>query len=219
MFIGHLGVGFGAKKIDKNPSLGTLLLAAQFLDLLWPIMILLGWEKVKIEPGNTVMTPLNFISYPFTHSLFGAFVLAMLFGLIYFLIKKNYRSSILLSSLVMSHWVLDLISHRPDLQIIPWSEVRVGIGLWNHYAAAIVAETLIYLLGVFLYTRFTKPINRKGTIGMWGLVVFLAVIYLMNLFGSAPPSVNAIAIVGLFQWLIIAWAYWVDKNRTNVAAD
>ena len=216
MFIGHFGVGLGAKKIDKKPSLGTMLLAAQFLDLLWPIMILLGIETVKIEPGNTAMTPLNFISYPITHSLLGAFVWSMLFGIVYFLIKKSYKSSILLATLVMSHWILDLISHKPDLQLIPWSEVRVGLGLWNYFTASIVAEVLIYCVGAYFYVNSTKAKNRKGEIGMWGLLVFLAIVYLMNLFGSAPPSVNAIAIVGLFQWLIIAWAYWVDANRNGV---
>ena len=216
MFIGHFGVGLGAKKIDKKPSLGTMLLAAQFLDLLWPIMILLGIETVKIEPGNTAMTPLNFISYPITHSLLGAFVWSMLFGIVYFLIKKSYKSSILLATLVMSHWILDLISHKPDLQLIPWSEARVGLGLWNYVTASIVAEVLIYCVGAYLYVKSTKAKNRKGEIGMWGLLLFLAIVYLMNLFGSAPPSVNAIAIVGLFQWLIIAWAYWVDANRNGV---
>ncbi len=216
MFIGHFGVGLAAKKIDQKPSLGTLFLASQFVDLLWPITILLGLEKVKIESGNTAMTPLNFISYPITHSLLGAFVWSMLFGIIYFLIKKNYKSSIMLASLVFSHWILDLLTHRPDLQLIPWSEVKVGWGLWNYFAAAIVIEVLIFCIGSYFYINSTKAKNKKGEIGMWALLIFLGVVYLMNVVGSAPPSESAIAIVGLFQWLLIAWAYWVDANRSSV---
>lgn len=216
MFIGHFGTGFAAKKIDKKPSLGTLLFAAQFLDLLWPVLVLLGIEQVKIEPGNTALTPLNFVSYPISHSLLGAFVWSMLFGLIYFLIRKNYKSSIVLSILVMSHWVLDLITHRPDLQLIPWSEVRVGFGLWNSPVVEIVIESLIFIIGAYFYVTSTQAKNKKGEFGMWGLLIFLAVIYLMNLVGSAPPSVNAIAFVGLFQWLLIAWGYWIDANRSNL---
>ncbi len=216
MFIGHFGTGLAAKKIDKKPSLGTLVLAAQFVDLLWPIFLLFGFEQVKIEPGNTALTPLNFVSYPISHSLLGAFVWAMLFGLVYFLIKKNYKSSILLASLVMSHWILDLITHRPDLQLIPWREVRVGFGLWNSPVIEIIIEVLIFCVGAFLYINSTKAKNKKGEIGMWGLLIFLGIIYLMNLVGSAPPSENAIAIVGFFQWPLIAWAYWIDANRTSI---
>ena len=216
MFIGHFGTGLAAKKLDPKISLGTLFFAAQFIDLLWPIFLLLGLEKVKIEQGNTSFTPLNFISYPYSHSLFGVLIWSLLFGSIYYLNRKNIKSALLLAALVMSHWILDLISHKPDLQLIPWSEVRVGLGLWNYFTASIVAEVLIYCVGAYLYVKSTKAKNRKGEIGMWGLLVFLAIVYLMNLFSSAPPSVNAIVIVGLFQWLIIAWAYWVDANRIGV---
>ena len=216
MFIGHFGTGLAAKKLDPKISLGTLFFAAQFIDLLWPIFLLLGLEKVKIEQGNTSFTPLNFISYPYSHSLFGVLIWSLLFGSIYYLNRKNIKSALLLAALVMSHWILDLISHKPDLQLIPWSEARVGLGLWNYVTASIVVEVLIYCVGAYFYVNSTKAKNRKGEIGMWGLLVFLAIVYLMNLSGSAPPSVNAIAIVGLFQWLIIAWAYWVDANRNGV---
>ena len=117
MFIGHFGVGFGAKKIDNKPSLGTLFLAAQFVDLLWPFLLILGIEKVEITPGITAFNPLDFTYYPFSHSLFGMLVWAVLFGVIYFLFKKNFKSALLLGVLVISHWVLDLIVHIPDLPI------------------------------------------------------------------------------------------------------
>ena len=80
MFIGHFGVGLGAKKAAPSISLGTLFLAAQFLDLLWPTFLLLGWERVKIQPGMTVMTPLNFTHYPLSHSLLMACIWGVLFG-------------------------------------------------------------------------------------------------------------------------------------------
>ncbi len=131
MFIGHFGTGLAAKKIDNKISLGTLFLASQFIDLLWPIFLLFGLEKVKIEPGNTAFTQLNFISYPYSHSFFGVLIWSLLFGSIYFLFRKNIKSALLLAALVMSHWILDLITHRPDLLIIPWNDFKVGFGLWN----------------------------------------------------------------------------------------
>lgn len=213
MFIGHFGVGFAAKKIDSRPSLGTLFMAAQFIDLLWPIFLIFGIEQVKIEPGNTSFTPLNFINYPFSHSLFGVVLWGLLFGFIYYLIKKNLRSSILLGVLVVSHWVLDLLTHRPDLPIIPWSDFKVGLGLWNSVLITLIIEGIIFILGAFLYIKSTKAKNKKGSIGLWSLLIFFVLVYIMNVFGPPPPSVDAIGYAGLSLWLFVVWAYWIDRNR------
>jgi hypothetical protein len=217
MFIGHFGTGLAAKKLDSKISLGTLFLAAQFIDLLWPILLLLGIEKVIIEPGNTSFTPLNFISYPYSHSLFGVLIWSLLFGSIYYLNRKNIKSALLLAALVMSHWILDLITHRPDLLIIPLGDIKVGLGLWNSVIFTMLIEVSIFGVGAYLYISCTKAENKKGKIGLWSLLVFLVVIYLMNIFGSPPPSEKAIAVVGLFQWLLVGWAYWIDKNRAPKA--
>jgi len=218
MFIGHFGVGLAAKKIDSKPSLGTLFLASQFIDLLWPIFLLMGIEKVQIEPGNTAMTPLNFISYPYSHSLFGVFVWAILLGVIYYMLKKNFNTSLLLGLLVLSHWILDLFTHRPDLQLLPWSDFKMGFGLWNSIVLTIIIEGFIFILGAYFYVSVTKSKNKKGSYGLWSLLIFLILIYVMNIVGPPPSDTNAIAIaiVGLFQWLLVAWAYWIDRNRSSV---
>jgi len=213
MFIGHFGVGFAAKSIAKKVSLGTLFLAAQFIDLIWPILLIFGLERVEIDPGNTVVTPLNFIHYPFTHSLFGVLIWALLFGLVYFAIKRNLKHSIILGVLVLSHWFLDAIVHRPDLPLFPNSDTMFGFGLWNSLIGTIVVEGAIFAFGVYIYNRLTKPLNKKGLYGFWGLVIFLIVVYFSNFFGPPPPSAEPIAYVGLSQWLLIFWAYWIDKNR------
>jgi FtsH-binding integral membrane protein len=215
MFIGHYGVALGVKKINNALSLGTLFLAAQFIDLLWPVFLLIGIEKVKVEPGNTAFTPLNFVSYPFSHSLFFVLIWAILFGLVYFFIKKNLKNSILLGGLVLSHWFLDLIVHQPDLQILPWDKFRVGFGLWNSVILTVIIEGLIFIVGSYLFITSTKALNKKGSLGLWMLLIFLAVIYIINIFSSPPPSESAIGIVGLSMWLIVAWGYWVDKNRVR----
>lgn len=215
MFIGHFGVGLGAKKIDSKPSLGTLFFASQFIDLLWPIFLLLGIEQVIIEPGNTVFTPLNFIYYPFTHSLAGVVIWGFIFGVVYFLIKKNYKTAILLGLLVISHWILDFITHAPDLPLIPGLELKVGLGLWNSLIFTLLFEVAIFSVGLFYYLKVTKAKNKQGNYGFWGLIIFLLVIYIMNVFGSTPPNEEAIAWAGNLQWLFIIWAYWVDRNRDS----
>ena len=115
MFLGHFAVGFGAKRLAPRASLGTLLLAAQFIDLLWPTLVLLGVERVRIAPGITAVVPLDFEHYPISHSLLAVVGWALLFGAVYFLIRRDRRTSLVLGLAVLSHWLLDWITHRPDL--------------------------------------------------------------------------------------------------------
>ena len=213
MFIGHFGAGFAGKKFSKSVSLGTYFMAAQWIDLIWPILLLLGIERVEIQPSATAVTPLNFTYYPFTHSLVGVIVWATLFGLVYYFIKKNLRVSILLGLLVISHWFFDLLVHIPDLPIYPGESIKVGLGLWNNFMATVILESLIFILGVYLYYKTTKAKNKIGTYSLTGLIAFLVAMYFANLFGPPPESVEAIGIVGNAQWLIILWGYWIDKNR------
>ena len=217
MFIGHFGAGFSAKSVDKRISLGTLFLASQFIDLLWPILLLLGLESVKIDPGNTAVTPLNFISYPISHSMFSVIIWGVLFGIVYYLIKSNLRGAILLGVLVFSHWFLDLLTHRPDLQIFPWSDYKIGLGLWNSFYGTVIVEGLIFIVGVFIFYKVKKLQSKSKKIWFWSLVIFLAAIYVMNLVGPPPPGEEPIAIVGLTQWLLIAWAYWIDYKPKSVS--
>jgi hypothetical protein len=216
MFIGHFGTALAAKKLDNKPSLGTFFFASQFIDLLWPIFLLLGIESVKIDPGNTPFTPLDFIYYPFSHSFVGVFIWSVVFGVVYFLIKKNIKSSILLGALVLSHWILDLITHRPDLPITFSGETKMGFGLWNSIAFTMIVEGLIFITGAYLYIKTTKATSKKGRIILWSLLIFLSVIYLLNIFGPPPPNEGSIAVAGLSLWLLVAWGYWADKNRSVI---
>lgn len=90
MFIGHFGLAFASKKITQQPSLAISFLAAQFIDLLWPFFILFGIESVSIDPGNTVFTPLDFESYPYSHSLLAVFIWSVILAAVYFMVKKKY---------------------------------------------------------------------------------------------------------------------------------
>lgn len=214
MFIGHFGAGFAGKKFSKRPSLGTLFIAAQFIDLLWPILLILGLESVKIDPGNTAVTPFDFTHYPISHSLVGVLFWSLLVGGLYYFFKKDKQSSIVLGLLVLSHWILDLITHRPDLPVIPGVDWFVGFGLWYSLPATIVIEGAIFGLGIYFYLTSTTHKNKTGIYAFWGLVVFLVVVYFSNLFGPVPPSEEPIGYMGLSQWLLVAWGYWIDKNRT-----
>src|SRR5262245_41021395 len=113
MFIGHYAVGFGSKKAAPEVSLGTLFLSVQFLDMIWPLFLILGWEHVRIDPGNTAFTPLDLHDYPFSHSFAMALVWSLLFGRVYYMVRHYGRGSFVLGLGVLSHWILDFITHRP----------------------------------------------------------------------------------------------------------
>ncbi len=213
MFIGHFAVAFAAKKLAPKPSLGTHFIAVQFADLLWPPLLLLGMEKVAIEPGNTAFTPLNFISYPISHSLMMSIVWSLLFAGVYYLIKKDMKGAAVLGLAVLSHWILDVFTHRPDMPLTPGETSYLGLGLWNSIAATIIVEGLLFFGSVTLYSRITKAMNKKGTLVLWSLVAFLALIYVMNIVGPPPPDSTSIAYAGLSMWLLVAWGYWVERNR------
>lgn len=218
MFIGHFGVGLAAKRAAPWVSLGTWFLACQFLDLLWPIFLLLGWERVKVDPGNTVVTPLDFLHYPWSHSLAMACVWGFLFGSMHFARKRDLRAATLLGAVVVSHWVLDCLTHRPDLLLYPGGAQRVGLGLWNNLAGTLVAELALFILGLALYLKATRPVDKIGSRSLATLAAFLLIIHAGNLFGPPPPDdTRAIAGAGLAMWILVVWGYWVDRHRTPVS--
>jgi hypothetical protein len=212
MFIGHFGVGFAAKPAAPRVSLGALFAAAQFLDLLWPTLLLLGVERVRIAPGATAFTPLVFEWYPVSHSLVAVLGWAALVAAGFFALRRDRRGAIVMGLLVASHWLLDLLVHQPDLPIVPGG-AAFGFGAWNSVPLTLAIEVPLFVLGVWLYVRATVATDAVGTWSLVGLVAFLLAIYAGNLFGSPPPSVTAIAWVGQAQWLLVLWGFWVDRHR------
>lgn len=213
MFIGHHAVGFGSKKAEPKVSLGTYLMAVTFLDLIWPMFLLLGLEHVKIDPGNTPVTPLDFYDYPLSHSLLMSIVWSLLFGGVYYLIKKNKKGAFVLGLCVFSHWILDFISHRPDLPLAPGVETYLGLGLWYSIPATLFVELLLYSVGIYLYFKVTKAKDKIGSIALWCFIALVLIIYVSNIFSPPPPSLNALEYAAFGQWLFIAWGYWINKHR------
>jgi hypothetical protein len=213
MFVGHFAVGFGAKAFHSRASLGTYFLAAQFVDLLWPLLLLFGLERVEIAPGITDVTPLDFVSYPISHSLLAVMGWGLLIGGTYWVARRSSRGAVIMGLLVVSHWVLDAVVHRPDLPLWPGSTALVGLGLWHSLAATLLVELTLLIVGLGLYLRVTTAHDRIGSLGLWGLVALLLLINLANVFGPPPPNSSAIAWAGHLQWLLVAGAFWIDRHR------
>ena len=213
MFLGHFAVSFGAKKPAPSISLGTLFLAAQFVDLIWPLFLLVGLEHARIDVGNTAVTPLDFYDYPFTHSLAGAILWSCILGLLYYAVKRNIRNAVIVGAAVSSHWVLDFLTHRPDLPLWFTGGPYFGLSLWNSMVGTVIVEVGLFVLGVSLYVRTIKAKDKIGSIGFWSLACFLGLMYAGNLAGPPPPDIYAIAVVGNAMWLLVLWAYWIDRHR------
>lgn len=212
MFIGHPATGFLAKRVAARTSLGWLVLAPFFLDILWPVFLLTGVEHVRIDPGNTAFTPLDFQHYPWSHSLLMAIVWSIVLGGIYRMMSKDSPGAWVVGALVFSHWVLDFVTHRPDLPLYPGGP-KVGLGLWNSVTATVAVEGAFFVAGVAIYSRLTRARDRIGSIGWWTLIALFVLIYAGNLFGPPPPDVKTIAVVGLLLVLFPIWAWWVDRHR------
>ena len=214
MFIGHFALGFAFKEIDSRVSLATTFLAAQLADTIWPILVLTGVEHVAIDPGNTRVTPLNFESYPWSHSLLTLSAMGAVFAAIHYGWQRRARTAALLGLLVPSHWLLDYLTHRPDMPLFPWSTSKLGLGLWNSFAGTVAIEGGMFAVGIALALAATRARDAIGRWGLLGVIGFLVVAYLGNLFGPPPPSAHAVAIVSVAAPLILLpLVAWIDRHR------
>lgn len=218
MFIGHYGLALAAKRVAPKTSLGTLVLATQFADCLWPLFLILGWERVLVAPGITKVTPFDFVSYPWSHSLLMDALWAIAFGSVYFAVRRYKPGTWIVAAGVLSHWVLDWISHRPDMPISPWSSQKLGLGLWNSMAATVVVEVCLFAGGLSLYLSSTRAKDKVGTIALWSFVGLLAFAWTGSLFGPPPPDIHALEYSAVFLWLTPVWAWWIDRHRSYIAA-
>ena len=213
MFLGHYAVALGAKPLAPKASLGSLLAAAAFLDLVWPVFVLAGLEVVRVDPAATKFTPLDFVSYPYSHSLLTSVGWGLLFGGIYMLVRRDARGAVVLAALVVSHWILDLIVHRPDLPLTLGDGAKYGLGLWNEPVATAIVELTMLAAGLWLYAKTTWSKDKVGSRGLAGFVVFVLAIYAGAALGPPPPSAEAVAWSDLGQLLIVILAAWIDRHR------
>ena len=214
MFIGHFAVAFAAKKVTPKASLGTLVIAAAFLDVVWPVLVLLGIERFRIVPGFTAMNPFDFVYYPWSHSLLMTAVWALLFALVYLAASRDRVGAVWVGLVVASHWLLDFLSHRPDMPLYPGGNAKLGLGLWQSIPATFAVEGLMFAFGIAIYMRATRRRDRTGTVAWWAMVGLLLALYIPGPWSRPPPSENTVAILGIVALAIFGpWAYWLDTHR------
>jgi len=215
MFVGHFAAGFAAKRVAPQLSLGVLFLAAQLADVLWPVFVAAGLETVRITPGITAVTPLDFVSYPYSHSLVALALWAIALGAVCQWIAGGRTTFAVVAALVLSHWVLDFVSHRPDMPLYPGG-AKYGLSLWDSLPATLAVELAMFVAGVWIYAASTRARDSVGRWSFAALVAFLLVAYMANVAGGPPPSVAAIYWIGIGgSVVILGWSWWTDRHREN----
>lgn len=215
MFIGHYGPSFIAKARARELPLWLLFLAVQAVDVGWCILVLLGVEKMRVVPGITKSLPLDLYYMPYTHSLLAALIWSAAAFLAYraFRPSGTYAAGLILGLAVLSHWVLDLIVHRPDLPLYD-DTLKVGLGLWNYPAVAFLLEAALLFGGIWLYVRSTAPVTRGGRYAAVIFGVLLCVYHALVFWGPPAPSPQAAVVMFLVSYIVIAlFAAWIEQKR------
>ena len=218
MFLGHFGAAMALKRLEPKVSLATLVLGAQLVDLLWGAFLLTGWEEVRIDPGYTAATPLQFVHYPITHSLAGTVGWALAAAALYYSwptrdTSRHWQAAAVVGVAVLSHFPLDVLVHVPDLTIAGDDTSHLGLGLWRSVPATLTVELIAIALGLAVYVAFRSRRHPVRPSRLAGLVAVLLGLYLASLFGPPPPSVTAIAVVDIVGLLALAlFAGWADRR-------
>lgn len=220
MFLGHYGVAFALKRAEPKLSLGTLFVAVQLADLLWGGFLLLGWEHARIEPGYTPVTPFEFLDYPISHSLVGAVAWAVVAAALYYSwptrdTARHWQAAALVGLAVFSHYPLDVLVHLPDLPISGNDSPKLGLGLWNNPAATMVAELLVFGIGLAIYVVRKSHRHPVRPIRLLLLVLVLVGTYFASQYGPLPPNMTAVAVSDIiFVLAVAALAAWADRRPT-----
>jgi hypothetical protein len=218
MFIGHYGPSFACKAWKPVVPLWVFFVAVQLVDIVWAVLVLLGIEKVRIVPGVTATNPFDLYYMPSTHSLPGAIFWSVGAAVVYRAVApaQKWTAAAIVGGAVFSHWVLDLVVHRPDLPLYD-DAYKVGFGLWNYPAIAFLLEIALLFGGIALYLRVTEPIDVIGRYGMTVLGLFAVALQAYVFFGPPPVSDTAFALTALVLYFAFAvLVYWLEGKRSSI---
>ena len=221
MFLGHYGVAFALKRAEPKLSLGTLFVAVQLPDLLWGFFVLLGWEHARIVPGYTAITPLEFLSYPISHSLVGTVIWGIVAAALYYSwptrdTSRHWQAAAIVGLAVVSHYPLDVLVHVADLPLLSSDSTKLGLGLWNNPTATLAAEALVFGGGLALYVARGSNRHPVRPIRILTVVLLLTGTYLATVYGPIPPSMTAVAVSDIVFILAMgALGGWADRRATS----
>jgi hypothetical protein len=220
MFLGHYGIAFALKRAEPKLSLGTLFVAVQLADLLWGVFLLLGWEHARIVPGYTPVTPFEFLDYPISHSLVGAVIWSVVAAALYYSwptrdTTRHWQAAALVGLAVLSHYPLDVLVHVPDLPLAGNDSPKLGLGLWNHPTATLLAELLVFVIGLAIYVAFRSHRHPVRPVRLAVIVLVLVSTYFASQYWPLPSSMTTVAISDIvFVLAVAALSAWADRRAT-----
>lgn len=212
MFIGHWAPALALAAKRKSPGLGTLFIAAQLVDWAFFLFVLLGVEKMRLSPGISAVSPLDLYFMPYTHSLVGALVWSAALALLVWLVLRDRTAALLAGAVVVSHWLLDLLVHVPDLTLAG-NPPKLGLGLWNYPAVEMPLELAITFGALWLYVRARNPqLSRALVLG-----ALLLALQLFNWFGPVAPEVTpGTSYLALLAYGLVTLAgWWMGKSAAH----
>lgn len=223
MFVGHYGVALALRPLQGSPPLPVLFAAVQVVDIAFFSFLIPGIEKMRIVPGITAMNAMDLYFMPYTHSLLGSAVFSVAFAAIVALLMPTglrWRGFAISALAVFSHWLLDLLVHRPDLGVIGDSGSKLGFGLWNYPLVAMPIEIAVVGAGLAVYLATTRAIGRMGTVSLAVLIAAMVALQSFNWFGPQPApdaSLTAFAVEGLAGYAVfIGLAWWMERTHRPV---
>lgn len=217
MFVGHYAASLALKRFERRASLGVLFLAVQFVDIVFFPLVLLGIERLNIVENFTQSTHFELEYMPYTHSLAGFLIWSGLaYALFRWVFVKSHSVAIVVALAVMSHWVLDVIVHTPDMPLLSDSSLKLGFGLWNNAVGTYFLEAVLLLAGLWLYLRTTKATTSTGKYGIGIFILLLLLVNIVNIFGPLQgDSKLGLAVSALASYLLFAAvAFWLDSKRS-----
>jgi hypothetical protein len=217
MLLGHYGVALAIKRAEPKISLGVLFLASQLADLLWGCFLLLGWEHVRIVPDTNPLLTFVFIDYPISHGLVGMIAAGIGAGIVYYSwptrdTTRHFRASVIVGLTVMSHYLLDVIVHEPDLPLAGNDSPKLGLGLWNHFGLSVALELVVLAAGAAAYATLKSRRHPVRPARLAIVLVVLLGVYAAAILGPPPTNVTAVAAGDIvFLLVMVALGAWADK--------
>ena len=216
MLVGHVAVSLGAKRIEPSISLGALVFASMLPDVVWCVLLLAGIEHVQIRPGMGAANYFKASDIGISHSLVMDVFWAALLAAAYFLKRRSPRGAWILFGVVVSHWILDWISHRPDMPLSPGVHRYFGLGLWTSIPATLIVEGGLWTIAVICYARAIRSRTGGRVYAFWIVAALLTLAWYNNVAGPAPPNTQTAPLISLiFFSFTVAWAYWIDRSRPS----
>jgi hypothetical protein len=218
VFIGHYAPAFIAATARKAPPLAVLMVGTQLIDFGFFTFSLLGIEHFRLVPGITASNWLDLFDMPYTHSLLGTCVWAAGFAALVGLIMRSRPAALITAAMVISHWLVDLLVHRPDLTLAG-SPPKLGFGLWNMPMIEKPLELALAFGSLAFFAKRTRPASAGAKWALGALVAVLALCQYIDWFGPRTTVVGASqSITALAAYSVIAaLAVWVQSTRQNPA--